>query len=380
MRSSTVRRGAAVALALLLSAAGGLAAQTTAASSAFGESIHLQLKSPNGRLNAVDSGPQPLLAGTAAPAFNLSGRRPSLSVTAPQLGRVLDIGAFSVQASSGVPSSDTAAARATVEDLTFDLARHLVVLEADALRSTAGFSGSCAGGLVPAGTTTLVGARLLGFRLAASPAPNTVLVSLPWVRLVLNEQIASNAAGVSALTVNAFHLSLAALPLLGLGTLSGDVVLAQSHAEIHCNQGAADLNLNHYGYPNPIAMGGVLTYALSVGNAGPDAAPGTIVTEPLPAGVTFLAAQTSQGSCSGTTTVTCDLGTLAPGDPVYVSIAVSTDQPGALTNLATVASNLPDPNPVDNSMLASVSVLASGPTELVAPAPERRSGSVPPPL
>ncbi len=67
-------------------------------------------------------------------------------------------------------------------------------------------------------------------------------------------------------------------------------------------------------------------FRINVRNTGPSAATGTIVTDTLPAGLTFVSATPQQGSCSsapgsgGTTTVTCSLGTLAVGASTQVVI------------------------------------------------------------
>ena len=53
--------------------------------------------------------------------------------------------------------------------------------------------------------------------------------------------------------------------------------------------------------------------AYTVGNNGPAAATNVLLTDTLPTGVNFLSATTSQGSCSGTSTLTCALGSLASG-------------------------------------------------------------------
>jgi len=361
---------AAGALVILLGLAGTLAAQTTAKSSAFGESINLRLLPLLGSGIPIGSGPLPLVAGTAPQPFNRSGSLASITVATPATGRILAAGLLTVHASSGVPGTDSSAADATVANLALDVVQRLplLTLGADVVRSTVALSGSCADGPVPVGTTSIVNARVggllgIGISVAASPAPNTVLLNAPGLRVVLNEQIAATEAGVRGLTVNAIHVSLNALPLAGLGLLSGDVVLSQSHAEIHCAEGSADLGVTNVGSPDPVSPGGVLTYSIGVANAGPDAAQQTILTDPLPAGVTLLAVSPSQGSCSGTTTLTCDLGTLAPGDQTFVTIAVSANQLGVLTNTASVASALPDPNPGDNQATAVNTVQSGGPAQ-----------------
>src|SRR5262249_30009381 len=59
--------------------------------------------------------------------------------------------------------------------------------------------------------------------------------------------------------------------------------------------------------------GGEISYAITASHTGNAAATGVMVSDTLPAGTTFVSATASQGTCAGTATVTCSLGTLAAG-------------------------------------------------------------------
>lgn len=111
----------------------------------------------------------------------------------------------------------------------------------------------------------------------------------------------------------------------------------------------ADLALVKTSAPNPVAVGGQLTYTLTVTNNGPDRALNAVVTDTLPAGVTFVSAVASQGTCSGTATVTCNLGSLNNGATATVTIVVTTPTIGTVSNTATVTSDISDPVPGNNS-------------------------------
>ena len=71
------------------------------------------------------------------------------------------------------------------------------------------------------------------------------------------------------------------------------------------------------------------------------------MTDPLPARTGFVSATPSQGACSGTTTVTCELGTLADGASATITLVVHVDPatPGGtvITNTATESSPEPEP-------------------------------------
>jgi uncharacterized repeat protein (TIGR01451 family) len=381
----TFARITGVAVLALSVAAGVLAAQTTALSSAFGESVNVRVLPLLGGGIPLTSGPLPLAAGTAAPAFDHASSLASITVAPALTGPLLATRLLAVHAASGVPGVESVEADATVDNLALNLVGHLplLTLGADVVRSTAGLAGSCADGPELVGTTSIVNARVagllgLGLSVSASPAPNTVLLSAPGLRVVLNEQIETSGAGVSGLTVNAIHVSLYALPVAGLGLLSGDIVLSQSHVEIACSRSSADLGIHLAGSPDPVPQGGVLTYALSVANAGPDAAEQVVVTDLLPNGVTFFAASPSQGTCSGTSPVVCDLGSLQPGDEASISIDVRADSPGLVTDAATVASATPDPNLADNQASVTTTIANGGPVELTGHARKSRSAARPP--
>src|SRR5438309_3810316 len=72
----------------------------------------------------------------------------------------------------------------------------------------------------------------------------------------------------------------------------------------------ADLGIAVTGSPDPAIAGGNLAYTITVTNNGPNAATGVSVTDALPSGASFVSVTPSQGTCTGTSTVVCNLGTL----------------------------------------------------------------------
>ncbi|MGH9458726.1 MAG: Calx-beta domain-containing protein [Thermoanaerobaculia bacterium] len=102
-----------------------------------------------------------------------------------------------------------------------------------------------------------------------------------------------------------------------------------------------------------------VTYEITVTNDGPGIATNVTLTDTLPAGTSFVSATPSQGSCSGTTTVLCNLGTLGVGGSATVTLTLRLDAEGAIENTATVTSDLADAMPANSSASAAIEVAAA---------------------
>ena len=119
---------------------------------------------------------------------------------------------------------------------------------------------------------------------------------------------------------------------------------------------AADLSVTKSDSPDPVLLGQELTYIITVTNAGPSASTNVTVIDTLPEDVSFVSSAPSQGSCSGTSTVTCTLGTIASGDTATVSIVVTPRSTGDLTNTASVTGSVADPSTGDNTVTETTTV------------------------
>jgi len=124
-------------------------------------------------------------------------------------------------------------------------------------------------------------------------------------------------------------------------------------------EGGIDLAISQTDSPDPVAIGGILTYIVVARNNGPASATGVTLTDTLPAGVTFISASASQGACSGTTTLTCALGSLASGASATVTISVKSTAAGVLTDTASVAGNETDPVSANNTSVEGTTVLTT---------------------
>jgi len=118
----------------------------------------------------------------------------------------------------------------------------------------------------------------------------------------------------------------------------------------------ADVRIAMADSPDPATVGNNLTYTITASNAGPAAAAAVSVTDVLPASVTYVSAAPSQGSCSGTSTVTCNLGAIGNGAQATVTLVVRPTGAGTVTNTATVSAASTDSVPGNNSATASTTV------------------------
>lgn len=126
--------------------------------------------------------------------------------------------------------------------------------------------------------------------------------------------------------------------------------------------GSAALSLVKTAEPAAAIGGQRITYLITVVNAGPDAATNVIVTDALPAALTVESLAVSQGACAQAASVVCQLGTLDVGGSAIVTIVARVGGgAGEIVNTAAVTSDLPDPDPADNTASAPARVLAAAP-------------------
>jgi uncharacterized repeat protein (TIGR01451 family) len=121
----------------------------------------------------------------------------------------------------------------------------------------------------------------------------------------------------------------------------------------------ADLRIRKTEVNDPVPVGGNITYWVRVMNGGPDSATDVVMVDRLPASVTFVSAQTEQGTCnyeSSRHLVGCQLGTILDGGFVRIKIVVQANSAGTVTNTATTRSSVEDPNPGNNTETITTSV------------------------
>jgi len=121
---------------------------------------------------------------------------------------------------------------------------------------------------------------------------------------------------------------------------------------------SADVGIVKTDSPDPVGVGQFITYRLTVTNNGPAVATNVTVSDPLPGTVNFISVNPSIGSCSGTTTISCSLGTLPVGNSQFVDLIVQATATGTVTNTATVTRTEVDSVPGNDSSTANTTVLA----------------------
>ena len=131
----------------------------------------------------------------------------------------------------------------------------------------------------------------------------------------------------------------------------------------------SDLVLSQTDSPDPVQIGGFVTYTLTVQNSGPDQATGVTLLDTLPAGVTYAGASASQGTCSHSPgSVSCNIGVLGANVSASVYVTVQTTAAGPVSNVATVSSHQTDPALSNNSSTEQTGTftpitITSGPAE-----------------
>jgi len=121
---------------------------------------------------------------------------------------------------------------------------------------------------------------------------------------------------------------------------------------------AANLGLSLAATPRPATVGQPLTYTLTARNLSSVEAANVVLTNRIPLRSTLVSATSSQGSCSGTASVTCALGSLAASATAQVTIVVQPTAAGYLINRASVKSDGVDPYRFNNNRSTTVRVRA----------------------
>jgi uncharacterized repeat protein (TIGR01451 family) len=141
-------------------------------------------------------------------------------------------------------------------------------------------------------------------------------------------------------------------------TLGNGTGPAPAHATEACAF-RVDLAVTKTGSPATQDLGqGNITWTMVVTNNGPDTDTGVKIADPMPSGNTFVSATTTQGTCTGGPILNCNLGTMAAGATVTITLVTTPSLTGTQTNTVTVVGDRPEMNTANNQATATVNVTA----------------------
>ena len=140
---------------------------------------------------------------------------------------------------------------------------------------------------------------------------------------------------------------------------NADAPVVIGGGQVSLTEKPTDLVITKADSVDPSPVNRDLTYTVLVENRGGNPATGVTMVDDLPGGLSARSVNPSQGSCSGTTTVTCNLGDLAVGANASVRITIRPTQTGTITNRARVSGNQPDPNEGNNSVAEDTRISAA---------------------
>jgi len=136
--------------------------------------------------------------------------------------------------------------------------------------------------------------------------------------------------------------------------------------------GSADLAITKTG-PATVVAGAAISYQLSVTNHGPSDGVNLVVSDSLPAGVTFVSAAGAGWTCShsGNVSVTCTTALLGPGAtaPAISVVVTAPTEAASLTNSASVSAASTDPDPSNNTSSVDTTVTPSADVSIVKVGP-----------
>jgi CSLREA domain-containing protein/uncharacterized repeat protein (TIGR01451 family) len=136
--------------------------------------------------------------------------------------------------------------------------------------------------------------------------------------------------------------------------------------------GKPDLKISEKDSPDPVNLGGTLTYTLTGTNQGQGSDDNVKITDQLPSSVTFLSSDPSQGTCTRSgQKVTCSVGTLpaggagAPtakrstsaGKTVTVRIRVRPKKLGTIKNVVTISGSSSETTTANNKAAVNTRVI-----------------------
>jgi uncharacterized repeat protein (TIGR01451 family) len=124
-----------------------------------------------------------------------------------------------------------------------------------------------------------------------------------------------------------------------------------------------DLSILKSASASSVKIGAYLTYTLTASNSGPSEATGVIISDTLPAGLTFDSAKSGLGTVSQAGgTITVNVGNLTPGETDTVTIVVTVvSGTGSITNTAEIRGNEPETTLANNFASVTTFIVSVAP-------------------
>jgi uncharacterized repeat protein (TIGR01451 family) len=130
----------------------------------------------------------------------------------------------------------------------------------------------------------------------------------------------------------------------------------------------ADVSVTTTVSPTSAAPGQQVVYSIVARNAGPESATSVVVTASLASGLDFVSVGTSAGSCAGTTSIRCNLGSLAANASATITLVAVVRAAGDASASVGASATEADPNLANNVGSAVVVVGAGEPPVAQPPA------------
>jgi len=142
---------------------------------------------------------------------------------------------------------------------------------------------------------------------------------------------------------------------------NGDANPANNTSSVTVPVGLPDTMIVKNVSPPPYIAGQPVTWTLTVSNMGAVAATDVRVVDPIPAGVALQSVSSASATCSGTTEITCALGTLVVGASATIEITGVLPSSGEIVNTAFVSNANGDSNAANNQSTVAINVQTSTP-------------------
>ncbi|HSP16518.1 MAG TPA: hypothetical protein VLV78_17370 [Thermoanaerobaculia bacterium] len=138
----------------------------------------------------------------------------------------------------------------------------------------------------------------------------------------------------------------------------------------------ADISVTKTGPPS-VPNGQNASYLITVTNLGPSAATGIQISDTFTPNATFVSATPSTGACLGTTSpITCTFPGLANGNSATVSLVLTANGTGTITNTAALSATAPlDPNSLNDTQTVNTTITPSADLSLGISGPPSASAA-----